>query len=233
MQERTFDGFDEYAEDYRSIHSENVKISGADSFYFAEMKVKILQEWEENKALNVLDIGCGDGTTEIFIQNYFPAWKVTAFDISAKSIAKAIEKNIPNTSFSVYDGLQVPVAPGSFDIVFIAGVLHHVDFSLHQTLATEISRVLKNGGRVYLFEHNPMNPVTKHLVRTCVFDKNARLLNHNYSRKLFRNVGLKIIGNPFIIFFPRKGLLAKFIFLEKYLKWLPFGGQYLVRASKG
>ena len=232
MQERTFDGFDEYAEDYRSIHTENVKISGADSFYFAEMKVKILQEWEENQALNVLDIGCGDGATEVFIQNYFPAWKVTALDISEKSIAKAIEKNIPNTSFSVYDGLQVPVAPGSFDIVFIAGVLHHVDFSLHHTIAHEISRVLKKGGRLYLFEHNPLNPVTKQLVKTCVFDKEAKLLYNNYSRKLFQKAGLKINANPFIIFFPRKGLLAKFIFLEKYLKWLPFGGQYMIRAIK-
>ena len=232
MQERTFDGFDEYAEDYRSIHTENVKISGADSFYFAEMKVKILQEWEENQALNVLDIGCGDGATEVFIQNYFPAWKVTALDISEKSIAKAIEKNIPNTSFSVYDGLQVPVAPGSFDIVFIAGVLHHVDFSLHHTIAHEISRILKKDGRLYLFEHNPLNPVTKQLVKTCVFDKDAKLLYNNYSRKLFQKAGLKINANPFIIFFPRKGLLAKFIFLEKYLKWLPFGGQYMIRAIK-
>ena len=58
MQERTFDGFDDFAEDYRNIHTENIKISGADSFYFAEMKVKILQKWENDTALNVLDIGC-------------------------------------------------------------------------------------------------------------------------------------------------------------------------------
>lgn len=232
MQERTFDGFDEYAGDYRRIHTDNVKISGADSFYFAEMKVKILKEWEPNAALDILDIGCGDGTTEVFIQNHFPAWKVTAIDISEKSIAKAIEKNIHNTSFSVYDGLQVPVAPGSFDIVFIAGVLHHVDFSLHPAIASEINRVLKKEGRLYLFEHNPLNPVTKHLVNTCVFDKDARLLYSNYTKKLLRRTGLVIKENPFIIFFPRKGFLSKFIFLEKYLKWLPIGGQYLIRAIK-
>ncbi len=232
MQERTFDGFDDFAEDYRNIHTENIKISGADSFYFAEMKVKILQKWENDTALNVLDIGCGDGTTEIFIHKYFPGWEVTAVDISEKSIAKAIGKSIPNASFSVYDGLQVPVTPACFDIVFIAGVLHHVDFSLHQAITNEINRVLKKSGRVYLFEHNPLNPLTKHLVKTCVFDKDARLLYNSYSRKLLQKCGLIIKENPFIIFFPRKGFLSKFIFLEKYLQWLPFGGQYLIRAIK-
>ena len=41
MAERSFDDFDAYAKDYRSIHTKNIKMSGADSFYFAEMKDKI------------------------------------------------------------------------------------------------------------------------------------------------------------------------------------------------
>jgi ubiquinone/menaquinone biosynthesis C-methylase UbiE len=232
MQERTFDGFDEYADDYRSIHTENVKISGADSFYFAEMKVQLLQQWEVNTTLKVLDIGCGDGATELFIQKYFPNWQVTAIDVSEKSIATAIQKSISNATFSVYDGLQIPVEPDSFDIVFIAGVLHHVNFSLHETIAKEVNRVLVKEGRFYLFEHNPLNPVTKHLVKTCVFDKDAKLLSNNYAKKLLNKCGLVIDKNLFIIFFPRKGILSKLMFLEKYLKWLPFGGQYLIRAIK-
>lgn len=39
-------GFDEFAEDYREIHTKNVQgISGADSSYFGEFKVRII--WEE------------------------------------------------------------------------------------------------------------------------------------------------------------------------------------------
>ena len=38
MSERSFDDFDEFANNYRNIHTQNVKLSGADSFYFAEMK---------------------------------------------------------------------------------------------------------------------------------------------------------------------------------------------------
>jgi ubiquinone/menaquinone biosynthesis C-methylase UbiE len=232
MSERTFDDFDEFAEDYRAIHTANVKLSGADSFYFARMKIELLQLWEKNKQAIVLDIGCGDGATELFMQQYFPKWKVNAIDISVRSIITAEKRNIDTASFSVYDGLTIPFKDESFDVVFMAGVLHHIDLTLHQTIIKEIHRVLKKEGRLYVFEHNPLNPLTKYLVKTCIFDKDARLLRSNYTSGLLKQHQLSITDKDFIIFFPRKGLLSKFIFIEKWLKWLPFGGQYLIRAKK-
>ena len=232
MSKRTFDDFDEFANDYRSIHSENIKFSGADSFYFAEMKVKNLKAFEENQFLNVLDVGCGDGTTEFFMQQYFSQWHIEGIDISAESIQMADGKKLPNAIFSVYNGLRIPFTDKKFDIVFMAGVLHHIDFGLHSALVKEIYRVLKKEGRLYLFEHNPLNPVTKHLVNTCIFDKNARLLQNSYTTPLLRKENFKINTKNFIIFFPRKGILSKLIFLEKYLIWLPLGGQYFIKAVK-
>ena len=232
MRERSFDDFDAYAKDYRSIHTRNIKISGADSFYFAEMKVKLLQPWETNTPLKILDVGCGDGITEVYINKYFALWKINAIDISEKSIEEAKTKNIINCDFSIYNGEDIPFADGEFDVVFMAGVLHHIDFALHKNLIREISRVIKSAGRFYLFEHNPLNPVTKHLVNTCVFDKDARLLKSSYTIKLLRGNNFLIMQKKFILFLPRKGILSKFIFLEKYLQWLPFGGQYYIRAVK-
>src|SRR6478735_168737 len=98
MGERTFDDFDSYANDYRSIHTENIKLSGADSFYFARMKVELLQAFEPDESCKVLDIGCGDGVTEIFMKKYFPSWQITGIDISEKSIETAIAKKLPNVS---------------------------------------------------------------------------------------------------------------------------------------
>ncbi|MDQ6757659.1 MAG: class I SAM-dependent methyltransferase [Bacteroidota bacterium] len=231
MADRSFDDFDKYAKNYRDIHTANIKISGADSFYFAEMKIKLLQHFERNEHLKILDVGCGDGTTEIFINKYFSEWKITAIDISEKSIEEAGNKNI-NCVFQVYDGKSIPFEDESFDIVFMAGVLHHVDFSLHNDLIKQIKRVLKNEGRLYLFEHNPFNPLTKHLVKTCEFDTDAKLLKSSYTKGLLKKNDFKIDKKEFIIFFPRKGILSKFIFLEKYLQWLPLGGQYFIISKK-
>src|SRR5665647_1731394 len=212
MKERSFDEFDEFANEYRSIHSENIKISGADSFYFAEIKVKLLTAFENNTSINVLDIGCGDGVTQMFMLKYFSNWIITGIDVSEKSIEAALERKLPG--------------------IFFSGVLHHVDYSLHQTILKEVYRILKNQGRFYIFEHNPLNPLTWYLVNTCVFDKDARLLKSSYTIKILKYLNFIRIKNIFIIFFPRKGFLSKLIFLEKYLQWLPFGGQYILRAKK-
>ena len=232
MPERKFDDFDEHAQGYRKTHTRNIRLSGADSYYFAEMKVRLLQGFEHDNGLKVLDVGCGDGATELFFQKYFPSWQVTGIDVSGKSIDEAEKKKIYGTVFKIYDGNTIPSRDNEFDIVFMAGVLHHVSFSLHENIISEIRRVLKKDGRLYLFEHNPINPFTRYLVDTCVFDKDAKLLNYTYTRSLLESQQFRIIKKDFIIFFPRKGLLSCFIFMEKYLSWLPLGGQYFFVARK-
>ncbi len=232
MRERSFDDFDSHAMNYREVHSANVKMSGADSYYFAEHKVKLLNEYEQNSKSRLLDLGCGDGLTDVYFSKYFPAMLIDGIDISEKSIAEADKKQIPRTSFTIYDGQTIPFEDNYFDIVFVASVLHHIDFSLHQPVLHEIHRVLKPGGRLYIFEHNPINPVTRYFVSTCSFDKGARLLGHSYSKKLLKSLSFRDIHRKFILFFPRKGLLAKLIRHEKKLSWLPLGGQYFFRAVK-
>jgi ubiquinone/menaquinone biosynthesis C-methylase UbiE len=232
MGQRTFDDFDEFANNYRDIHTNNLKLTGADSFYFAEMKVRLLQSFEKNERLQVLDIGCGDGTTELFMHRYFSKWQLTGMDVSKQSIDAANKKEIPGVSFILYDGSAIPFTDESVDVLFMAGVLHHVEFSLHDSLVKEIGRVLKRGGRLYIFEHNPFNPFTRYLVNTCVFDINARLLPAGYTKRLLRKNKFQVEGKSFIIFFPRKTIFSRFIFFEKYLQWLPLGGQYFIRALK-
>jgi ubiquinone/menaquinone biosynthesis C-methylase UbiE len=232
MTKRTFDDFDRHAKNYRDTHSDNVRLSGADSFYFAEHKVKLLAQFESDNKYRLLDLGCGDGTTEKYIHQYFPSIQCDGIDVSEASLAEAARKNIHAASFTLYDGEVIPFEDNFFDIVFVAAVFHHIDFSLHDALIQEIYRVLKPGGRVYFFEHNPLNPVTRYFVSTCVFDKDAKLLGHGYSKKLlkahtFRNVLVK-----FILFFPRKKIFSGLLKHEDKLGWFPLGGQYLLRAIK-
>lgn len=233
MKERKEQNFDVFAETYREAHTQNIKfISGTDSYYFAEYKVKELRQFEENKSLSVLDLGCGDGITEIFFEKYFPQFKIQGIDVSGKSIEEAQKRQISNTSFQIYDGHTIPYENESFDIVFVAGVLHHIDAADHQKVVDEIFRVLKPGGRLYLFEHNPLNPLTRHLVNTCEFDEGVTLLYSKECKKLLNNSGFRIKHLTYTIFFPRKRFFKLMILMEKYLRSIPFGGQYYFRAVK-
>lgn len=232
MSERTFDDFDEFAKDYRSLHTANVKMTGADSFYFVEQKVLTLRDNEVGENLQVLDFGCGDGVTELYVQKHLPGWMVEGIDISADSIKEAREKKITNTNFQLFNGTEIPFPNNSFEVVFVAAVFHHINFSLHEKIVKEIYRVLKPGGRLYFFEHNPINPFTQYLVKTCDFDKDAQLLSFTYSRRLFKKACFISVKMKFILFFPRKGILSKLIGLENALNWLPLGGQYFFRCVK-
>jgi len=232
MSERTFDDFNEFAENYRDIHTENLKICGADSQYFAEMKIRLLLNKETNLQQRVLDIGCGDGITEVYFEKYFPLWKIEGIDVSEESITVAKQRILPNSNFHTYDSIHFPFEDNSFDKVFIANVLHHIAFNKHTIIFNEIFRVLKKNGKVLIYEHNPLNPLTQYLVKTCIFDKDAKLLSHFYTLSILKKHCLFIEKLQFIIFFPRKGMLSKLIFLEKYLQWLPLGGQYFVSAIK-
>src|SRR5687768_15341530 len=107
MPERKFDDFDDHASDYRQIHTQNIRVSGADSFYFAEMKVQLLQGFEKDVSLRVLDVGCGDGATELFFYKYFPSWHITGIDVSEESIRIAKSRNIPSAVFHTYDGTNM------------------------------------------------------------------------------------------------------------------------------
>lgn len=233
MKERIEQNFDQFAETYREAHTQNIKrISGTDSFYFAEYKVRELLRFERNIQATILDLGCGDGTTEVFFEKYFPLLKVNGIDVSEKSIDEARKKKLKNAVFQTYAGVLIPFNDESFDIVFVAGVLHHIDDLKQPSIVNELFRVLKPGGRLYLFEHNPLNPLTRYLVNTCEFDKGVQLLSGKNCKGLLQKGGFRIQSLNYTIFFPRRFFFKILIGLEKFLRRVPFGGQYFVRAVK-
>ena len=94
----------------------------------------------------------------------------------------------------------------------------------------ELARVVRPGGLVFVFEHNPWNPVTRAIVRDCPLDRDAVLLTAPETRGLLSRAGLEVVEQRYYLFFPRSlGFLRRF---EPWLAWLPLGGQYYVAARK-
>jgi hypothetical protein len=55
----------------------------------------------------------------------------------------------------------------------------------------EMARVTRPGGMVAIIEHNPLNPVTRHIVSRCPFDRDAVLLRCGTGARLLAGAGLE------------------------------------------
>lgn len=225
--------FDKWAARYREIHDRNLKLTGFSSDYFAEKKVKIIAvNLNPKQYYTFLDIGCGDGKMAEYIPKYFKNYSGFGIDISEASIKQAIAKNIKNFTFFTYDGHHIPLEESVVDVVILAGVLHHVPTNDRLFLLQEAFRVLKPGGNGFVFEHNPFNPLTRYLVATCPFDEDAILLSHAECRSLVSAAGFRVIKTSFISFFPGWWPFKRLADYEDLFHWVPFGGQYYIRAIK-
>jgi hypothetical protein len=107
-------------------------------------------------------------------------------------------------------------------------VFHHIERTAQLRWAKELRRVVAPGGALFVFEHNPYNPLTRRVVRDCVFDKGVTLLTPRYARTLFRRAGFSADAARFYFFFPHA--LAWLRPLERILGWCPIGAQYFVIA---
>jgi len=228
--------FDKFADNYDDIHSENIKTSGYRPSYFDEMKIRevyssLKSHGKESGAIKFLNFGCGIGKSEKYIRKYFPDSMICSVDVSAESVKAAREKNkyLEGIRFETFDGYHIPFEV-EFDVIFIANVLHHVPFDRHLSLLKNLRSKMKKEGALFLFEHNPLNPLTVRAVNACEFDKDVRLLNPLYTRTILSQSGFIWRKMRFIIFFPK--FLSFLVPCEKYLKKLPLGAQYYYIAKK-
>jgi SAM-dependent methyltransferase len=181
--------------------------------------------------LRILDFGCGIGACEPYLAEYFPGADICAIDVSSESIALACERNqnLSNVQFSVFDGIQSPFS-GTYDLIMMAGVLHHIDTAMRMKVLAGIRDVLSSRGRLFIFEHNPWNPLTRRIVRDCPFDDKADLVSPPAVADLLKKSGFVLQTLRFIYFFPY--LLRLMVPMEKYLGMLPLGAQYYYVAGK-
>ncbi|PLK22347.1 class I SAM-dependent methyltransferase [Porphyrobacter sp. TH134] len=223
--------FDAYVDDYDAQHAASVKLSGEDPEFFAAYKAVETARIMERAGIvprQIMDFGAGRGNCIAHLQREFPDAALTALDVSARSLTHCEARAIRPINAVCYDGRTLPFADASFDLVFTACVFHHIPASDHIRLLGEIRRTLTPQGRFVLFEHNPWNPLTRHAVATCPFDKNAVLITAPEMRRRFRAAGFTEVGLRWTMFFP--AVLAPLRPLERGLGWLPLGAQYCLVA---
>ncbi len=169
----------------------------------------------------VLDVGCGVGNMHALLYGHVAS--LAGVDVSKDCIETARSRN-PWVSYTAYNGVHLPYDDQSFDLAFAVCVFHHVPIVDRLPLAREIRRVLRSGGIFTIFEHNPLNPLTMHVVNNCEFDKDAVLLRRQDAELLLTEAGFQDPTTRFILTVPAVGAALRAI--DRLFVRFPLGAQY-------
>lgn len=217
--------FDNYTENYNELLRDSTKFFSASEEYFARYKIELVRLKVKQPITRILEYGCGIGRNIQYLQAAFPGAEIIGTDISDASLAIAAVEN-PGVRFEAeHENLDL----GQFDLIFVAGVFHHIQPIERPSVTRLLAKRLTKSGSLCVFEHNPFNPITRRIVNTCPYDADAVLLKPTELRLLLEQAGLMMRGKAYCLFIPPK--LSRLSPLERYLEWLPLGGQYWVNAS--
>jgi len=216
--------FDRFDQTYEAELDDAIAFAGREHDFYVEAKARRLLELARrrlgDRPLGVLDVGCGPGLTDRHLLPHVAS--LAGVDPSQGMVERARHEN-PRAEYSLYDGGRLPFDDATFDLAFAINVLHHVDPRDRRPLVAELGRVTKPDGLVAVFEHNPLNPLTRRVVRSCAFDEGVALLGQGELVRLFRAAGLHVADREYLLFFPWRADA-----LERRLTRLPLGAQHVV-----
>lgn len=160
--------------------------------YFKQTAEYLKERFEKNGISvdgvgRALDDGCGSGRYTLSLKA-LGCKNVTGIDVSPDSVALATKMNsFPEQKVKFMQGsvLELPFENDAFDFVFSNGVLHHT-LSTEKGLA-EIYRVLKKGGRCWLYLYGGKDSLFWDIVDFC--RKLLENVPQNYTQTFMRVLG--------------------------------------------
>lgn len=171
--------------------------------------IEILDSISIEKDMKLLDFGCGDGGLVKYLN--LQGYTTYGFDISLDAIEKAKEEfqkselnpdllktlNLQKDRYKISNKEKyiLPFEDNYFDCIYSFQVFEHID-NLEEVVA-ELSRILKDDGKIYL-----------------EFPSSTRLVEPH-------------VMIPFVHFFQNKKLIYKYVQLFSYLKGIKDKKEYI------
>lgn len=220
---------EKYPEGYRSDVDSSINFSGLRMDMFAQGKIgdaiDLLRHFGAgpSKDAHCLDIGCGVGISHPLLVAH--VGRLSGSDVSHEAIDLARTAN-PAIEYCVQQDESLPFGSEFFDFCSTVCVMHHVPPDQWPAFVAEAWRVTKPGGLFAVYEHNPINPMTRWAVWRCPFDHDAVLLRAGKVRDLLSNQGFEIVTRRYLFFMPFDRPWARRF--DRLLRWLPLGAQYVV-----
>lgn len=220
--------FDNYAKHYSALLEDPLRDRFANSDFFCTRKLILIREFFHRFGLDSeqsswVDIGCGQG-------NLLRLGKAEFGLSTGCDVSPAMLRGCEGLRVLCQEQDDVlPFADGFADFATAVCVYHHVPLSKRSALTREVARVLKPGGTFCIIEHNPVNPVTRMVVKRSPVDVDARLLGIRDTRRLLEEQHFRIAWEQYFLFLPEV-LYRRIGIAESCLGRLPLGGQYAVFA---
>lgn len=217
--------------EYSATIDRSLRGTGASHAWAARVKadyvVALLRRLRRDPSgMDVLDIGCGIGT---YTHLLAPSVRsITGVDRSENTLK--LERDRKQTGRVCGDATHLPFTGDAFDVALAITVLHHIPPPDWPAALGEFRRVLRPGGLLLIFEHNPRNPMTRRVVDNCPFDADAVLLSARESVDLARAAGFEKVSRRYILSVPGSGAAARRA--DGLLSWLGMGAQYFVIGEK-
>lgn len=231
--------FDAYSRDYDAGMDNPVKgLLGESADDFVAIKLRwLLRQFpgleRRDASFHILDYGCGIATLlRLMAEAGFHA-TLAGCDMSSGMLEMARLRwpaELPRPELHQQDGARTPVPDASIDLAVISAVLHHVPLSDRPGVYAELQRVLRPGGSLVVFEHNPLNPVTRYVVSHTPIDANAILLRAREVCDALGEIRFAGIQTRYLMFLPPR--LSGLARVESAMGWLPLGAQYAVVARR-
>ena len=120
-----------------------------DSFYSSRPRA-----WRGNARIpdpcsgDALDIGCGNGKTTSSLIDM--GYRTVGMDFSAKAVESCREILGDRAEFAVGSATDLPFGDSSFDYITAVHVLEHLTDAELETAVSEMHRVLRDGGYVFV-----------------------------------------------------------------------------------
>lgn len=225
--------FDSFAAAYDEALHQGLRITGGDRSTYAKYRVgefkNIVAKYKQNDHFSILDFGCGDGATSLLLSKAFNA-DVIGVDLSKRSIEMAIKNSNTfnnHVRFIPFDDFKsVP----AFDLAYCNGVYHHIPLEERGKITNRIYDSLRPGGLFAVFENNPWNPGTRLVMSRIPFDRDAIVVTPPEMKRVLIQSGFHILTTKFLFFIPP--FTGPLFTLDRYCRWFPLGGQYLIIGQK-
>lgn len=219
--------FDDLSSDYDALLDDPLRRRFAgDSSFFIEQKCRAMLRdlAPRGRAGRILDAGCGHGVALAFLRRQ--SLSVIGTDISLSMLQEAAGRG----PVAVQEPFDLPFADGAFETAYAFCVYHHIEPGDRVRHLRELRRVVAPGGQVFVFEHNPYNPVTRRIFERAPVDQGCEMIRPVELSAAFREAGYQRLTRRFVLFLPEKVWRVAGR-LEPALAWLPLGGQYFVSGQ--